>query len=197
MALAYAVLFGIGCGAMGKQVAGLYRQPLVPRIAMATFLLIPLAWTPTMLGSMYGQLRPRMYPSEWYSVNQLLSKDPEHFQVLFLPWHGYQYFDFAGRIIASPADRFFDKPTIVSNELEFRGASPTFPDAIKSYITHSVLPQAPNRQDLGFKLGKIGVKYIVMYGNDQDYNYVAKQPEFQLVYNTSSLKVYKNKAYEG
>ena len=196
VAVAYAIFTGYASIGVVDKLKKLYSQKLVGRIGVVAFMILPLAWTPTMLGGMYGQLQPSHYPDEWYKANELLNKDQADFKALFLPWHGYQYFDFAGRIVATPADKFFDKPTLVSNELEFRQAAPTFPDETKAYITKTLLPGAHRDRDLGEKLAKLDIKYVIVV-REETATYMMNQPDLDLVYDTQALKLYKNKAFKG
>lgn len=198
VAIAFAVFAGFAVAALAGRFHALYgNTSFIPKVAVIGLALVPLAWTPTMLGGMYGQLQPREYPAEWYAINRLLNTDHTSFKVLFLPWHGYQRFDFAGRIIMSPADKFFDKPVLVSNQLEFRGAAPTFPDSTKSYITNTLLPHAPKRNDMANRLNTIGIKYIIVSHETAAGDYIANQPGLQPVFQTPEVKMYKNSNFNG
>lgn len=195
VAVVFSVCIGWSLAAIIAYIGRLYKNRYVTAAITACALLVPFAWTPTMLGGMHGQLQPRTYPAEWFAANDFLNADRSNFKALFLPWHGYQRFDFSGRIIMNPADRFFDKPMLVSNELEFRGAAPTFPDQTKTYITKTLLPQAPIRNDLAERLNNITIKYVVIAQEDTGSEYVAHQPDIQLVFNTAKIKIYQNMQY--
>lgn len=197
VAVIFALLIGVSCAALVARSRELYHNRYASVVIFACTLLVPLAWTPTMLGGMHGQLKPRTYPGDWYAANNFLNADKSDFKALFLPWHGYQRFDFSGRIIMNPAEKFFDKPMLASNELEFRGAAPTFPDQTKSYITKTLLPQAPARRDLARKLNNITIKYIVVAHEDTGSGYLAHQPDVRLVFNTTKIKIYQNMLYKG
>lgn len=197
VAVAFAIFIGSAGASLVSHAAKLYKDKRIAMAALGCVLLVPFAWTPTMLGGMYGQLQPRSYPSEWFTANDFLNADNSTFQALFLPWHGYQRFDFSGRIIMNPAEKFFDKPMLASNELEFRGAAPTFPDQTKSYIAKTLLPQAPNRRDLAEKLNDITIKYIVVAKEDTGSEYLVRQPGIKLVFNTAKIKIYQNMQFSG
>lgn len=195
VAVVFAICIGWSLAAIIAYIGRLYKNKYVTAAITMCALLVPFAWTPTMLGGMHGQLQPRAYPAEWFAANDFLNADKSNFKTLFLPWHGYQRFDFSGRIIMNPADRFFDKPMLVSNELEFRSAAPTFPDQTKTYITKTLLPQAPVRNDLARRLNNITIKYIVIAQEDSGSKYVTRQPDIKLVFNTAKIKIYQNMQY--
>jgi hypothetical protein len=165
--------------------------------AAVIILLVPVLYTPTMFWGFSGQLVPRQYPADWYQINQLLDWDTDNFHVLSLPWHLYMHYQFAGRVIANPSDAFFDKPTIISNELEFKNASPTFPDATKSLLSEQLLPGAARNPRLAKDLDELGIKYILLAKTYDyaDYGYLDRQTGLKLISETPNLKLYRNLAY--
>ncbi|HSX35382.1 MAG TPA: hypothetical protein VLH84_00435 [Patescibacteria group bacterium] len=168
------------------------RQLLFNGAAMCC-LLLPVVYTPTMFWGFAGQLTPREYPADWALINSRLNSDSSSFKVLFLPWHLYMSFGFAGRIIVNPAPAYFDKPAIASNQLEFNGASPTVPDPQKDVLTYHVLPAAPSGHQLGKQLSPLSVKYVLL-AKDYDYrkyDYLNHQTDLVLVQETPHLKLYK------
>ncbi len=197
IALAFAIFAGWGAAAMLGWSQKRRSQTLFSLLFVG-LLLLPLLYTPTMFWGFAGQLRPRQYPSDWFAINNQLNTDTSSGSVLFLPWHLYMSYDFAGRIIASPAPDFFDKPTIASNELELLGAAPTAPDTQKSLLASTVLPQAPSRTDLARQLQRQHIKYVLL-AKEYDfrtYDYLHKQAALQLVQETSHLKLYEVANYE-
>ncbi len=167
-------------------------------IGATIILLLPVLYTPTMFWGFSGQLSPRQYPTDWYAINDRLNRDNDDFRVLSLPWHLYMHYAFAGRVIVNPSDKFFDKSTIVSNELEFRGASPTFPNADKKLLTSEILPKAAANQQFGKELNELDIKYVLLAKtyDYKDYAYLNSHSELQLVAETKNLRLYRNLAYE-
>ena len=80
--------------------------------AIATMLALPFAYTPVILWGCNNQLHAVNYPADWYVMDSRLAKVAGNSQTLFLPWHLYMYYGFAGRIIANPAPNFFDAPIL-------------------------------------------------------------------------------------
>jgi hypothetical protein len=161
-------------------------------------LLLPLAFCVTMLWGCNGQLTARSYPADWYTVNRRLDSDRGNFQTLFLPWHLYMYFDFAGRIIASPAPGFFDKPIIVSDNPEFKDAAAAGSTAAKRRLDR-ILPRAAHGRRLGAELAPLNVKYVLLArdGDYQKYAYLDRQNDLKIVARSATMDLYRNEAYRG
>ena len=166
-------------------------------IAWATALLIPVLLTPTMFWAFSGQLMPKNYPADWEMVNNQFNQDKGQGRVIFLPWHQYMHFGFTGRITTNPADRYFDRETLTSNELEYRGASPTTPDPEKKSIGR-ILAAAKTRHDLGTRLASHQIKYVLLDREDnyKSYAYLSKQSDLKLIAQTTHFDVYRNQKYK-
>ncbi len=197
LALTYAVMIGQGVavvlGRLDKQAAQSALNG-----AMVAVLLLPILYTPVMFWGFAGQLRPRQYPADWFAINRLLTADTSDGRVLFLPWHLYMSYGFAGRIIESPAADFFARPVIASNELEFMRASPTAPNAQKSVLTHVVLPGAPKGTRLGYQLRPLHIKYVLL-AKEYDYkkyDYLNRQQDLTRVRETPHLILYEVTKHE-
>jgi hypothetical protein len=165
--------------------------------AIGVLIILPIALTPTMFWGFNGQLTPRQYPADWFMINERLNQDPSRGKILFLPWHQYMYFDFAERIIANPADQFFDKPVLVSNNPEFKGSASGNSNPLVQRLDREVLPQANARQDLGALTAPLGIQYIILAKEvDADnYAYLDRQKDLRLVSESATLKLYRNEAY--
>lgn len=195
VALAFAVFAARGAELMLKYCHEQSSQFFLV-FAAVLLLLLPIVWTPTMLWGFSGQLRPAQYPSSWFTVNQRLDADHTNFQTLFLPWHLYMYFGFAGRIIANPAAQFFDKPVIVSDNPEFKGAALNNSTPAKRQLDQ-LLPQASKDSKLDAQLAQLNIKYILLV-KDNDYRayaYLDRQSGLKLVAESATLKLYRNEAW--
>lgn len=196
VAVSYALFAGLGAGAILGRVKK-SKNEVIFAIVAVPILLLPVAFTPTMFWGFSGQLAPRQYPADWFAMNKRLNQDKSEFKVLFLPWHLYTHFPFAGRVVVNPADKFFDKPTIISNELEFGGAAPTFPDNDKETISH-ILKAAPTSTNLGAQLADLDIKYILLAKNYdyKTYDYLQSQTDVVLVAETPNLRLYRSLVHE-
>ncbi len=197
LALTYAVTIGQGAAVV---LGRLHERAAHTALsgAAVVILLLPLLYTPTMFWGFARQLRPRQYPADWYAVNAVLRADTSDGRVLFLPWHLYMSYGFAGRIIESPAAAFFDRPVLASNELEFMGATPTAPNAQKSLLTHVVLPGASRGTRLGYQLRPLHIKYVLL-AKEYDYKkyaYLHKQRDLTAIRETPHLILYEVATHE-
>jgi hypothetical protein len=171
----------------------------VALVGLCAVLILPVLWTPTMFWGFAGQLRPRAYPADWFIANEKLNQDTGDFKVLFLPWHLYMHFRFAGRIIVNPACDFFDKPIIVSNDPELQGSSLADQDPQKAKLSRDILPDAATNPGFARELGNENIKYILLAKETdaEAYNYLNHQAALELVYESDTILLYRNKAWEG
>ncbi|MGH9856797.1 MAG: hypothetical protein ACRD4B_03035, partial [Acidobacteriota bacterium] len=193
VALSFAIFAGLGAEAFIRRLKNRNGE-MAASTAVGIMMTLPLALTPTMFWGFAGQLQPRHYPAEWFLVNRRLNQDHNDFKVLFLPWHLYMHMPFAGRVIASPANNFFVKPIIASDDPEFCGISPTNPDAAKHQISRQILASASQRSDLGAQLAPFDIKYILLANTSdvQAYDYLDHQQDLQLLEDTPTIKLYRN-----
>lgn len=193
IALGYAVFVGF---AVAKLIGMIHTK--VGRVGVAIgFALILIGFTPVMFRGFDGQLVPRQYPPDWHTMNERLNNDDGEYKVLFLPWHLYMRYQFAGRVIANPGDRFFDKSLLVSDDPELHGVSPAVADDQKQLVTTRILPQAPQSSVIGRQLAPLNVKYVLLAkdADYQTYDYLDHQTDLQLVTETATLKLYRNTAF--
>jgi hypothetical protein len=184
VALGYAVL-----GAYGLAV--IIRRLRRPGLAIAPFLLLPLIWTPTMLWGFNGQLRAAHYPQDWYIAQSLLNREPAG-KVLFLPWHQYMTFSFAGRIIANPAEQFFGSRIVASHDPEYANLGPDLTYPLSHTVQTEVLPNA-RHATFGQQLAKHGIHYIMVAKeyDYQQYDYLNKRRDLLTIFDGQVLKLYR------
>jgi len=193
VALCYSVFLAFGVHAalqrLKKRGDGFYTAGIV------LFLSLPFLSALVMLWGANGQLQPRQYPTDWFSAKQQLQQDDGAGNILFLPWHQYMTFDFAGRIIATPAPNFFGERVIVSQDPELDGASSgDMPKAQK--IIAQLLDDAGRGEDVSGQLAEQNIRYLVL-AKDLDYQTYTflSQPAFELVTDYQSIAIYKNTAW--
>ncbi len=164
-------------------------QELGGQAAMALCLLLPLALTPTMLWGFAGQLSPKSYPTGWQDMNEELKHIAVGQKTLFLPWHQYATFDFAGRIIANPAEKFFETPVVISDDPEFKNISPTVPSSEKEQVSAAL----KNPSTLSEVLRKLNIPYILLSKEKDkiDYSYLDKEKSVRVIHENADLKLYK------
>jgi hypothetical protein len=188
IALGYAMLGTLGVAFTAQWATDKFRE-LGGQTVIVVCLLLPLTITPAMLWGLGGQLSPRQYPSGWYEMNKKLSSLSGQKRVLFLPWHQYMAFKFSGRIIATPAEKFFSVPVVASNDPEFGGITPTVPDKEKSDVKAALA-----RPDtLIGALAKYHLNYILLAKDDDasSYSYLDKQAGIKKIAENDTLKLYE------
>jgi hypothetical protein len=198
VALAYAFFAGQGVIALQDHYKRT-KQWTRRTVALAVGILLPVLITPTMFWGFGGQLQAHQYPTAWVTMNERLDKDHSKYNVLFLPWHLYMYYGFVGRIIASPATNYFDKPMIVSNQMELKDASPTSIDPRKTLLNNAILPQAGRGTHLGARLAPLRIKYVLLDKDDDysKYSYLSHQTDLHVVVDNANFVLYQNMAYRG
>lgn len=164
-------------------------------LSAVVLLIIPFLFMRVMFWGFSGQLTPRQYPTDWTTVNQQLNKDNTDFAALFLPWHQYMHFDFAGRIIASPASAFFDKPMVVSTDPELAGATSGQQDERGRAVERLI--KDVNEQELADELAEQNIKYVILAKDldYEDYAYLDRTPELKRIGNYQTIVLYENTAW--
>jgi hypothetical protein len=173
------------------------RSELWQATIPAAAILVVLLFTPTMYWGFAGQLTPRQYPQGWATANDYLNRQQGNFNTVFLPWHQYMSFHFAGRIIANPGTKFFQQPVIVGNDPELGRIQPPAGQQATG-IGALVNPQAPHAQ-LAARLAAQNVRYVLL-AKDYDftkYNYISRTPNMRLAQDTASIAIYENQAWKG
>ncbi len=200
LALAEAYFCGIGLSRLIELIRT--RKPKLEnwklQLVCAFCLLLPFIYTPTMLWGFNRQLKAVDYPRDWYALNERLNQDRDNFKVLFLPWHQYMKFDFAGRVIANPANIFFDRPVIQGDNAEFGEVFREVSNPVNEDIENRVLRPGDNAKEAGVGLAQHKIKYIILAKEVdwQDYDFLNHQSDLQLLEQTPNLIVYENKSFE-
>ena len=157
--------------------------------------LIPVFCAPLMPWGFHAQLHATEYPVEWNAVNDRLTAEcRKDCKVLFLPWHLYMRYSFAGRIIANPAPKFFNSPVVASSDPELQGAAPYAASALQKSLGATILPQAAaGGTDFAHDIYSQGIRYIIL-AKENDYKkyaFLDTQKNIQAVLDTPTLKLYE------
>lgn len=165
------------------------RWPVALNVAGILGLVLPILITPTMLWGFAGQLKPTQYPREWYEMNSYMKREVKGNKVLFLPWHQYANHSFSNRIIANPAEKFFEVNIVTSDDPEFNGAPPTVPNKEKAEITRAI----KEKQPVVNILSRHAVQYLLVANeqNYHDYDYLRHNVSLEAVQANKKLTLYK------
>lgn len=194
LALAYAVAISFGLAYVLERVQRASRGWFTATACAA--LVVILLFTPTMYGGFSSQLSLRNYPADWAELNQRLKQDPSA-NAIFLPWHQYMSFGFAGRVIANPAAHYFDTPVTGSNNPELEGITQPQNDPRTAGI-NAVITSAAMRHDLGARLARYNVRYIIL-AKEYDYRkyaYLDSQQDLAVSWQGSTIMLYRNTAWK-
>lgn len=161
IAFAFAICAAFGTAALQQRFEQRYTAHFGQTVAVGSLLLVFLI-TPTMLWGFSGQLSPRQYPNDWTVMDVHMRQHLAHKQILFLPWHQYANYRFSGRIIANPAEKFFENPIISSDEPEFRDVPPTRPNPEKRAVSSALKHRDSSA------LVASGLQYVLL-AKEQDY----------------------------
>lgn len=212
LALAYAYLGGLGLDSLAEEFletcrsgrldwfrgryVGPDRRATLAVVFVLIVLLVPMAYSVTMFGGLWGQLEPTDYPAEWEQADDYLDGDSSDYRVLFLPWHQYMDFSFTDRTVATPADLYFDERVVRGRNIELAGIESQATDPTRVKI-RSLLAAGGESTDLGSELSTLGVKYV-MLGKEVDYeryDYLQDDAAFDVVLENDRLILYENKAF--
>jgi hypothetical protein len=182
---------------------------LFKKFIPALFLIIPLLYSPAMVWGFRGQLYTSNYPQSWYQANEILNQDQDlsskakktdegDSKVLFFPWHQYLHLSFAGKIIANPAQNFFDKKVIAGDNMEMGNIYTQSSRPESKYIEREILWHKDEIKNLGEKLLPLNIKYVILAQEADFFNYdfVNHQNDLELIYEKERIKIYKNKSWD-
>jgi hypothetical protein len=189
LALLFAIFIAFGCARLLWLAKN--RSETVHSLAASGLMVLVIVFTPTMYWGFSGQLQSSNYPPDWYAANEWLNNDTTGFRAVALPWHQYMSYRFAGRIIGNPAQDFFDKPVISSNNPELGRIGQPQNDHVRADIS-TILSRHDKR--LSQQLARHNVKYLLL-AKDYDYRtyrYLDRQPGITAVWDSPSLKIYRN-----
>ena len=188
--LMYAVTVGWGVERLADEArARLSHQwvrPVAPLIATGLLLVS----APSLLLGLGGSITTSTYPTGWYDADVTMGNGDE--QVLFLPWHGYQPFDFTdGRSVATPAAAFFRRPVLSSDAVEVGALHTDATSARTAYVDRLVAEGGGPA--FARMLAPLGVRYVALAHGQEDaaYSWVASQPGLVRVVHTDSIDVYR------
>jgi hypothetical protein len=156
-ALVLAVGFGVAVQTLLVQVRSAEARPVVGALAV----LAPLAVLPALGWGAAGRLRAAHYPADWYAVRVALDRAADAGGMVVLPWNAlYQPFDWnAGRPVLDPAQRWFDRSTLVDDDLTLEDREVAGEDPRADAVDHAVAAGAP----LEPVLAAVGVRFAVVH----------------------------------
>lgn len=199
LCLSYSFLGALGLAEIEKDLEN--KRPIIRKIVILMILLIPLLYSFTFFNGFAGQIKPTDFPKDWYKVNEFLNLDKDDFKILFFPWHLYMDFHWIpnrDKRIMNPAPFFFDKEIISAKNIEVPGIYRQIYTPYQVYIDY-LLSKKNEISNFGELISIIGVKYILLTKevDYKDYFFLFNQSDLELVKETESFYVFKNKSFKG
>lgn len=156
---------------------------------------------PLLLFGLNGQVGPVEYPKDWqevdnYIVENYKLQNPNSLikcgdNILFLPWHLYMSFDWIGRIVLNPANKFFSCPVISSTAMEWGGIYDNSMNP-RGKLVADWLREKSSPSFLGGN-NELNIRYIILAKEVdwQNYFWIESFPELKMIKETQTLKLYR------
>ncbi len=128
------------------------------RFVAGLLVFLPLASLPDLAYGVSGRLDPVEYPSAWTEMREEISASDVTGDLLVLPFAPYRAPDFnEGRPVLDPAGRYFDRTSVVSDDLvvsglTIRGEDPRVDDIIGVLSSGRVDPDLLRQRGVGLVL---------------------------------------------
>ena len=182
-ALAYAYGFGWGITWLTTRSRGKAGQ--IAAVALAGVL--PLSYTPNLLGGLGGQVTATTVPSSWSVAERLVGPDT----VLFLPWREYFATPFTDqRTIVNPAGQYFAGTVLISQN-PGSGYAFTAEDPEHVFLDKVIGPPVDLKTTQAALAG-LGVRFVVLakVADWRDFADVVDVPGIRLVYSSPTLDLF-------
>jgi hypothetical protein len=198
MVLAYSVLGGLGLNTIKEDIR--MNKKSLKSISSAIVimgLITPFLYSFMFFNGFAGQIMPTDYPSDWYETRNFLNEDNQDYKILFFPWHLYMDFGWVNnknKRIANPAKFFFGKEVIIGENVEIGKIVREVKTPEHVYI-NSLLDKRDNIKDFGNLISILNIKYVILAKESdyKKYSYLFEQTDLELVKESKTLYVFKNK----
>jgi hypothetical protein len=194
LALAYAVFFGWGISHVSK----LVTSAKAGRAAVATLVLgiaLPLGYTPTIFNGLSAQIAPSHDPGAYQRANDVMGDGAGN--VLALPWHLYLSYPFTNnRVVANLTPSLLNRNVISGDNVQAGGIE-TQSTSLESKYLEQLYARGSTLKHFGALIAPLGIKYVVLSKTVDwpAYLWLSRQSDLKMIFNTSSLEVWKNLSY--
>ncbi|MHB1906005.1 MAG: hypothetical protein ACYCRG_03785 [Acidimicrobiales bacterium] len=196
LALAYAAFFGWGVERLATADYGL-KSTSTKALTALIALGLPLGYTPTIFWGLAGQIAPSSLPTAYERADTLMGTGSG--SILYLPWHLYMAYPFTGgRVVANIAPTSFRRTVISGDNVQSGGVNTQSTSPRSAYI-QELLASGSHTHDFGALVAPLGVKYVVLAKavDWTSYSWLADQRDLLLIFDSTSLEVWRNLAYDG
>lgn len=131
---------------------------LTSRFVAGLLVFLPVASLPDLALGVSGRLDPVQYPAAWSQMREVISDSDITGDLLVLPFTPYRAPDFNdGQPVLDPAGRFFDRTTVVNDDLvvsglTIRGEDPRVDDLFGVLSSGRVRPELLRQRGIGLVL---------------------------------------------
>ncbi len=186
--LVYTVWFA--CGVYGLTQSKVFKS--YKTVFITTLIFLVCFQSLPLFGAGYGQINPARYPPDWQEVDQYLLEQDCDGNTLFLPWHMYMSFNWIGRIVANPANLYFECPVIIGTNIEIGNIYSNNVANDSNFIEDWIKYKAPVQL---LKKDELNIKYIILAKELEweDYLWMEKDEDIEKIIDTKNLLLYKIK----
>ena len=149
-----------------------------------------LAVAPSLVWGLGGSTTVVRYPDSWYAADRIMGDGSG--AVLFLPWHGYQSFNFTQhRSVATPASAFFQRPVLSSDAVELGALQTNSVSRRISYVQRLIADGGGG--SFGRLVAPLGVEYVALARDREadSYAWLDRQIDLHPVLHTTELDLYR------
>ncbi|MGJ9423326.1 hypothetical protein [Aeromicrobium sp. CF3.5] len=131
---------------------------LTSRFVAGLLVFLPIASLPDLALGVSGRLDPVQYPASWSQMREEIASNDVAGDLLVLPFAPYRAPEFnGGRAVLDPAGRFFDRTTVVNDDLvvsglTIRGEDPRVDDLFGALSSGRVQPELLRQRGIGLVL---------------------------------------------
>lgn len=187
LALAYAVLFGLGAQALASGA----RRTWAPAAWTVAAVVLAVGTAPTLLWGFGGRVDVGAFPASWREADRLMGDG--HERVLFLPWHQYLSFPFTDRVVANPAPFAFRRDVISGDNVELPGLR-TASRSTRSAYLEFLYAHGDRLHSFGQLVAPHGVGWVVLAKavDWRQYAWLDRQADLEKVLDRPEITVYRN-----
>lgn len=204
LALSYSVLGAYGVHAAAEICRKRWKRIPV-HVPLLVLLAVPVICNYGFFGFL-GQAGPTQYPDEWKSAEAVMSADATPGNVLLLPLHLYNHYDWVNcsvKTLAVPEAQFFSRPVISGHSVEMKDVWSDTNIPSERYVQYLFENRGSINNTAGLLL-PLNARYIMLSKEDEDsphYLYMFKRmggvPGIEQVFEGRSFWLFRNNLAKG
>ena len=188
LALAYAVLFGLGVEAVRVGATSARTR----KLAVVVVLALPCLYAFRMFWGFAGYAYPSRFPSSWAQADQLMGDGTD--RVLVFPWENYLPFSFTReQVVANPLRWYFRRQAIAGDTVGLGSVQPRAANPVSVYLAYLVA-HGERIDDFGNLVSPLDVKYVALakVADWRAYDWLYRQRDLRLLREWSDFALFEN-----